>query len=256
MNELRRDREARSEPTFLRFRVPSRSAGRLRTRLSLALFWLSFAGHAAGADVELPVPGSAGWQELLFPKIERHTAYRPRDGFVEAEGDCSASALYHTATEIDLRKTPRLSWEWRVEQAIAAHDERVKAGDDFAARVYVTFRFDPDRASLWERVQNKVGATLYGADLPGSALTYVWSTREPAGSRWDNPYTESAKMISLGKGRLDDWKREIVNIADDYRSFHGQDAPPLLIVALMTDTDNTCSRARASFRRFRFLPAE
>ncbi len=218
---------------------------------------LGCAGAVWGQEVRLPAPGAPGWRPLELPKVKRMTRFTPLEvdgrAAVKAESDCSASALIYPTPDIDLARTPRLQWQWKVEQGLAAHDERVKAGDDFAARVYVLFRFDPAHASLWERARHRIGTQLYGDDLPGDALNYVWSSVEPAGSQWDNPFVASSKMIARGHGQRLDWGTETVDVAADYLAIFGHQPPPVLGVALMTDADNTCQRAVAYFADVRFL---
>jgi hypothetical protein len=208
-------------------------------------------------EVALPPPGSAGWRQLTFPKVSRATVYTPVDleglHAVRAKSDCSASALYLPVPDVDLRATPRLAWRWTIAQGLAVRDERAKAGDDFAARVYLTFEPDPGLLSLVDWLRRRVAAAVYGHGLPGSAITYVWSSQLPAGSIWDSPYTRESKMVSLGRGPLPAWRREEVDVAADYRRLFGRTAPRFLGVAVMSDSDNTCQQASAYFADFRFL---
>jgi hypothetical protein len=228
----------------------------LRRLLLLASIALG-AMPALAAEVLLSPPGTDGWKPLEFPKIPKHTTYTVvRDGdtqAVKAVSDCAASALYMPVTDIDLARTPRLQWRWKVEQPLAVADERVKKGDDFAARAYVMFRFDPDRASLWQRLQHAIGTRLYGEVIPGGAINYVWASREARGAKWDNPFASTAKMVSLGSGPLPQWTTEVADVAEDYRDLFGHEPPPVLAVALMTDTDNSCQQAIAYYADFRFL---
>jgi hypothetical protein len=212
------------------------------------------AGRAS--ELELPAPGGPAWQPLEFSKIPRHTRYAPVDEgrALRAESRCAASGLLLPLEGIDLEATPRLRWRWKVEMPIdASVDERSKQGDDFVARVYVAFAFEPARAGLWERARRGVGAALYGEDLPGSALNYVWSRNEPAGATWPNPFVASSAMLSRGGGALDAWRTEEVDLLVDYAGFFGAPAPAPLFLALMTDTDDTFREARAVYADFRLL---
>lgn len=231
-----------------------RSVGRA---LPLALLATTL---GAAADGRLPAPGTGEWRPLSLPKVDRETVYaavRIDDvDAVRAESDCSASALLLPTRELDLARTPRLAWQWRVERAPDVPDARVKQGDDFAARVYVMFEFDPERAGFFERARHRLGRAIYGDVVPGSALNYVWSPGEPRGAAWDNPFAATSKMVSLGAAPLGEWRSEQVNVADDYARLFGFDAPAPLGLALMSDSDNSCQRAEALFANFRFLPAE
>ncbi len=207
--------------------------------------------------VTLPAPGRGDWRVLTFRKVPRATAYEPMsvDGVaaVRAMSDCSAAALYLPVERtIDLADTPRLSWRWRITRGLFIPDERVKAGDDFAARVYLMFAFDGAQASFAERLRHGLGERLYGEKIPGGAINYVWTDHEPAGAHWDNPFAGESKMISLGRGPLEEWRAEDVDLAADYRRLFGRPPPKLLGVALMTDSDNSCQQAEAYYADFRF----
>lgn len=212
----------------------------------------------AGAQA-LPAPPE-GWEPLGFERVEAATRYEAlREGerpVLRAESRCSASGLMLRLEPGQLAKAPRLQWRWRIERALPEHDESRREGDDFAARVYVLFRFDPASASLWERTRHRVASALRGDELPGRAVTYVWSSREPAGRRWASPYTTSARLVSRGHGPLPAWRREEVDPRADYRRLFGDEPPEAVAIALMTDTDDTCGHAVAWFADFRLLPGE
>jgi len=220
------------------------------------LLWA--AASAAAQELPIPAPGTAAWQPLAFPKIERHTRYTPASeegaAVLRAESECSASGLLHPLRGVDLAKTPLLRWRWRVEEGLAPANERRKDGDDFAARVYVTFAFEPERASLLERAAHRLGVAVYGEELPGSSLTYVWASREPVGARWPNPFTGSAQMIVAESGAAPGWRAAEADLLADYERSFAHPAPAPLFLALMTDSDNRCLRARASYADFRLAP--
>jgi len=212
---------------------------------------------ASAAEVVLSSPATDVWRTLDFPKISQHTNYAVvHDDGVEAfkaEANCSASARYLPLSHIDLTQTPRLRWRWKVEHPLRPTDERVKTGDDFAARVYVLFQFDPQHATVWQKVRHHLAATRYGDLAPGNVITYVWSSREPAGARWESPYAAGSQLISLGSGALPEWTEETVDVAADYSAAFGHAPPPVDAIAVMTDTDNTCQRTTAYYAAFRFL---
>jgi hypothetical protein len=223
-------------------------------RLGLAL-WLALAPGAAAQPIEIPADG---WQPLAFPKIERRTRYEAvnEDGVavIRAESECSASGLLHDLSGIGLAKTPLLRWRWRVDEGLPAADERAKGGDDFAARVYVAFAFEPERANFFERASRRIASAVWGEALPGSALTYVWSSSASAGARWPNPYTASSRMIVATSGPAAGWAEVEVDLLADYAREFGRPPPAPLFLALMTDTDDRCLRARAAYAGFRFAP--
>lgn len=203
----------------------------------------------------------AGWEPLTFRNITRHTRYRlVREGegwVLKAESEASASALYRPL-DLDLHAHPRLTWRWKVGNVLDRADARTRQGDDYTARVYVAFRYDPARASAWERATYGAYRLLHGRYPPRAALNYVWDNRLPPGTTLDNAYTDRARMIVLRSGTADvgRWVVETRNVLDDYRRLFGSEPPPLAGVAVMTDTDDTGERAVAWYDALAFLPPE
>ena len=218
----------------------------------------ALAAAAAAQDVAIPAPGTEAWQSLTFPKIDRHTRYtaasEDESPILHAESECSASGLLYPLREVRLERTPLLRWRWRIEEGLAPADERSRAGDDFAARVYVTFAFEPERASWFERAAHGLASAVYGEAVPGSSLTYVWTSREPVGARWPNAYTASSQMIAAASGAPAGWREAEMDLLLDYERSFSHPAPAPVFLALMTDSDDRCARARASYADFRFAP--
>ena len=217
--------------------------------------WLLATGISVPTYI-LPPPGAEGWRALVFPRVEKQTRYEPAEfegrPVLRAEARCSASALLHAVPGLSLARTPWLHWRWRVDRDLPARDARTKAGDDFAARVYVAFRFEPARSSGWERLKRGAARLVYGGELPGSALNYVWSASEPAGSSWTSPYTPQSRMISLAAGPAGEWRAERVDLQADYRRVFAAEPPPVEFVAVMSDADDGCAEALAWFADLRF----
>ena len=192
----------------------------------------------------------------MFPRVEKQTRYEPVDlgegPVLRAQARCSASALLHAVPGLELARTPWLHWRWRVDRDLPARDPHAKSGDDFAARVYVAFQFEPARASRWERVKRGALRLVYGGELPGSALNYVWSASEPARSVWTSPYASQSRMISLGAGPAGAWSEASVDVQADYRRVFAAEPPPVEFVAVMSDADDGCAETLAWFADLRF----
>lgn len=192
-----------------------------------------------------------GWKPLTFKKVPTHTTYavvREDDRtVVRADSRAGASGLTREVA-IDLEEYPVVAWRWKVVNLIAKGDVTTKAGDDYAARLYITFAYDPDKVSFSKKARYMAGRLLFG-DIPIGAVTYIWDRRTPQGTIVPNAFTEFVKMIVVesGKAHVGRWIEEERNVYEDYtQAFHEE--PPLVNgVAIMTDTDNTGETATAFY---------
>ncbi len=174
---------------------------------------------------------------------------------LRAESQCGASSMAVPIAELDAERTPLLVWDWRIEKGLAIPNERTKGGDDFAARVIVMFEFDASQATMSERLLHTIAETVRGEPVPGRSLAYVWSSRQAPGEAWENPFRTPTVLISLGRGVSSDWHSVRVDLRRDYRRYWKAEPPPVVGIAVLTDADNTCGHAVASYADFRFEEA-
>jgi len=198
------------------------------------------------------------WQHLYFPGIKRHTVYsvvadKGAGGYLRAESRASASALYRHI-DVNLAEYPMLSWRWKIAGILKNGDARTKSGDDYAARIYVTFAFEPDRATLMTRGRSLLDEKLFGIKPPGSALNYIWANRLGKEKIIPSPYTGREMMIAVesGAGQAGQWVTEERNVYDDYISAFGHSPPPITGIAIMTDSDNTAENATGYYADIKF----
>ena len=202
----------------------------------------------------------AGWKPLTFKKIEKHTLYRlVKDGdttVLRAASHASASGLIRDMT-INLKEYPLIQWRWKVENILRKGDVHRKEGDDYPARIYVAFGYDPSKLNFFERAKYQTAKLLYGQYPPLGAISYIWESREPVGSVVPNPFTGRVKMIVVESGaeNINRWVREERNVYEDYKKAFGEDPPVISGVAIMTDTDNTGESAAASYGDILFTKA-
>lgn len=208
------------------------------------------------------VAGSAlaqEWQPLEFKKIERHTVYSLIDAsgtvVVKAQSEAAASGLTR-AVHIDPSRYPLLRWRWKVDQVIDKADIKTKQGDDYAARIYITFAYEPDKVGLGKKTKYKAARFLYG-DVPIGAINYIWDNKAPVGTVADNSYTDFVKMIVVESGneKSGQWVEEERNIYEDYKRAFGEEPPMISGIAIMTDTDNTGASATAYYGDITFVTA-
>jgi len=201
-----------------------------------------------------------GWKPLTFKKIPKQTAYELiKDGdavVVKAVSDASASGLTK-AVNIDPKEYPIVRWRWKVENVLKHSDVTRKDGDDYPARLYITFAYDPDKVSLGKKLKFKTGQAIFG-DIPIGALNYIWDTNTPIGTIVENAYTDFAQMVVVESGtqKVGRWVSEERNIYEDYKQAFGEEPPLMNGVAIMTDTDNTKEQAIAYYGDIQFAKVE
>lgn len=243
---------------------PQYSAFNTVRLLAAALLLLLPAYAPAGAQEMLIAPDAASqmppapWRLVRFDEKIPATRYQMRiwDGHsaIEALAD-NSMALLARPVAIDLAATPILCWHWRVDAPLHKADMATKAGDDYAARVYLSFKLASADLSLGTRMKLRLGRAIYGADMPDAALNYVWDNRYPVeSSRW-NAYTDRARMIVLQTGaeNAGKWVTERRDVLADFTAAFGLTQPRLSALAVAADTDNTGEKAHAGFAGFHFI---
>ncbi|MEK9141623.1 MAG: DUF3047 domain-containing protein [Nitrospirota bacterium] len=198
-----------------------------------------------------------GWKPLTFKKIPTLTTYElVRDGehvVVKATSDASASGLTKEV-RIDPKEFPIVRWRWKVDNLLKNSDATRKDGDDYPARLYITFEYDPDKVSVGKKLKYKAGQVLFG-DIPIGAISYVWERKAPVGAIIDNAYTDFVKMVVVESGpqNIGRWIEESRDIYEDYTKAFGEEPPLINGVAIMSDTDNTKDRVTAYYGDIVFL---
>ncbi len=195
-----------------------------------------YATGEEGTDVVLPTDSGSNWkahwnEKKLSTASTRYISVNENGKqVVMAQSRDAASALYRPMMT-PLTQHMNLSWRWRVTRGLAGNSsERDKAGDDYAARMLVSF-----------------SPKLFGKQ--SRALCYVWASTEAEGAVYRSPYSDNVATIVLKSGtqKLGQWVTETRDIVEDYRQAFGTRPETLYAVAIMVDTDNTNSRATAWF---------
>jgi hypothetical protein len=185
-----------------------------------------------------------GWEPLEFKKIPRHTIYTlVEDGtsvVVRAESRASASGLIRRQP-IEPQRLPILEWSWKISNLLEKADVTTKRGDDYPARLYITFAYDAAKLGIFEKAKFEAARLLYGEYPPLAAINYIWDGKASVGSVVPNAYTSRVKMIVVesGPAKVGQWVSERRDLLADYRAAFGEDPPAVSGVAIMTDTDNT-----------------
>ena len=204
----------------------------------LAMLVVALPAHAEPLVLAWPSPGDSGDWEI--EEFEGETRYRvvELDGrrVLEADSAATASSLY-LERDIDIASTPVLEWSWRIEKPLAVDDERIKDGDDYAARVYVV----------------APGEGMFG--LP-RAINYVWANRAQVGQSWPNPFTSKVMMVAMDTGDAEagTWRTHRRDVRADFLRLFDMEVDELEGIAVMTDSDNCGQSARAWYGEMAFHP--
>ncbi len=171
------------------------------------------------------------WDSKVFKGQTRYQLVKEGQRWVlKAQAKGAASGLTRKI-KVDLTKTPFLNWSWRVDQVLPSLDEQSKAGDDYAARLYVVV---DGGLLVWN----------------SKAMNYVWSGSSARGSSWGNAYLpKNATMLAV-RGQQDKtgvWMTEKRNVRADFQKAFGVDIQSIDGVALMTDSDNSGAETAASY---------
>jgi hypothetical protein len=163
-------------------------------------------------------------------------------------------------TQVDMGARPLLTWRWKIDHVVAGADTGTKAGEDYAARVYVSFAVPSSTLSLAERARLKVAGALYGTEIPAASICYVWDSRLAVGTVRASPFTDRVRTIILRSGNEEAgrWVTETRDVEADFRAafggeYHGP-TPEVTGIAVGNDTDQTQGSVTAWFGDLAWKP--
>lgn len=207
---------------------PKRRTTVMAGMLLLAIFFPVLLCHGEEIQVSrFTAEGLNGWESKSF---KGKTEYR----LVKEDGRTVVKATSHDSASGMIRKISfqpskhrYLRWSWKIAGTIKGGDEKLKSGDDYAARVYVVF---PGRY-FWQM----------------KAINYIWANNLSKGNFVPSVYAADSKMLAVesGNGKAGQWQTEERDLFADYRLLFGTDPPEAEAIAIMTDTDNTGGTAEA-----------
>ena len=235
-----------------------------RYGLGALLMLVCFAAQAEPIWVGKFLPSSEGlpppWKVEQLNKAIPPTTYKTRewDGVQAIEAHAVKSmALLARSLEVDLAKTPVLCWRWRIDAPLKTADMKTKAGDDYAARVYLSFTVPSESLGLGTRMALGLARSMRGNSVPDAAVNYIWDNRHDIGTWQANAYTERARMLVLRSGATDAgrWVDERRDVSADFLKAFGHAPAKLTGLAIASDTDNTGEEAHAGFADFHFVAA-
>ena len=175
---------------------------------------------------------------------------------LRSDAEASASGVVREM-RVDPRTHPVIEWRWKVMNLVERGDLLAKAGDDYSARVYVTFDLDPATLPGGDRMRLAMARLVHGDKVPAAALCYVWDRKAVRGTFAANAYTDRVRMIvaESGAARVGQWVGIRRNVGEDYRRAFGAEPPQVSGVIVSSDTDNTGESVVAYYGDISFGPA-
>lgn len=196
-----------------------------------------------------------GWEHVTLPGIVPNAIDALDEGGVPAirvRSSHSASTLAFRL-DADPASRSRLAWRWKVDRVVASADLSRKEGDDFAARVYVSFDVPLEALPFAERTRVRIARLLHGPTVPTAAICYVWDNRHAPGTVAWSPYSRRLRMVVVRSGgaQAGQWVPEARDVAADFREAFGAQwsgpLPRITAIAVGADTDQTGEAVTAWF---------
>ena len=133
-------------------------------------------------------------------------------------------------------------------EGVAATDLSQRGSDDRAIALYFVFSTDTGT------IQNPLAQLTAGS---AHALVYVFGGKHARGSIVTSPHLQSRGrfiMLRPADSARDQWFNESVNLADDYARVFKAQRPPLIAVAISSDSDDTRGRNLVRIRELSITP--
>ena len=195
-----------------------------------------------------PVADAEGWHDVAIPgkPLTRYTRVE-KDGrmAIEAQSERSSS-MWRRPLRRDAAVLREVSFSWWLQDLVAGGNVAASAHEDAAARVLFAFQGDIARLPMRTRALFDLSEALTGERPPYATLMYVWDATAPVGSVIVNPRSDRIRKIVVDSGpaHLRRWRDHRRDLVADFRLAFGEEPGALLAVAVMTDSDNTGTRAR------------
>ena len=222
----------------------------MRPSLLFILALVALLGACASAPEPATTAAAPGdWQPMSLPgKKATRYEWSEKDGrrAIMARSEHSASMWRKRLMPVR-QPVGEVRFSWWVQDVIADADLTDVDRGDAPARVMFAFDGDIGALPLRTRMLFDVAQALTGEQPPYATLMYVWDARLPVGTVVVNPRSDRVRSIVVdsGLGELRRWRDHRRDLAADFRHAFGEEPGPLTSVALMTDSDNTRSQAKA-----------
>lgn len=192
-------------------------------------------------------PGAA-WTHQRFGD-RKPTRYTP----VQHQGRAAMLAQSDAGNStLRLRLLPQVSsgmlrFSWFAAALNPAADLSQRDTSDAVTRVVVAFDGDRSRLGARDLMLSELAQLVTGEPMPYATLMYVWDPKLPVGTVVNNSHTKRIRklVVESGTERLGRWLDYERDIEADFRLAFGEAPGQLIGLGVMTDANNTESRAQA-----------
>lgn len=192
---------------------------------------------------------TAQWREVKFPgksATQYRVVYQGGQPWLQADAQRSASLLSQTL-DIDVARHGHIRFDWRVQELLREADVALRDKEDSPARLILAFDGERSEFSAKDAAMSELSQLMTGEPLPYATLMYVWCPKREVGSVVHNPRTDRIRKIVVANAQSVDHKTIERNIVADYQRAFGRAPGRLIGIGIMTDSDNTQSRARTLY---------
>ncbi|MBI3531757.1 MAG: DUF3047 domain-containing protein [Burkholderiales bacterium] len=210
----------------------------------------SISPNASVVPDALPtISGFKQWQHWQLPG-KQATDYVPGQlegrEVVAVRADASASML-RQRVRIEPQDLGKLHFSWKVPALIAQANLAQRDTADSPVRIVLAFEGDRSRWSFKDNMLSELAHALTGEPMPYATLMYVWCNTRAPGSVIVNSRTDRIRklVVEAGEGNLNQWLDYERDVRADFMHAFGESPGALVGIAIMTDSDNTKTIARA-----------
>lgn len=191
------------------------------------------------------------WQRLTLPKKDWTEYTLVSDGdipHIKAVSNNSASGWKYLV-DIDPKEYPIIEWQWKIDGVLENGDMTEKDGDDYPARIYITYEYSRKDLPFGERIKYGTMKTFTSFDIPLRSMNYVWANKAKIGRVQENVFTNWVHMVATesGNDKAGTWVTSTANVYDSYKEAFDEEPKNITGVAIMTDSDNSKGSATAYY---------
>lgn len=199
------------------------------------------------------------WQHYKLPgKQATEFEYARQDGrdTLSASAVSSASML-RRKLRLEPAELGNIRFSWKVPELSAQADMASRDADDSPVRVILAFEGDRSRLSAKNSMLSELALALTGEEMPYATLMYVWCNKREPGTVISSPRTDRVRTLVMESGsrNLGQWLDYERNIRANFERTFGEAPGALVGLAIMTDSDNTRTSARAWYGPVQLAPA-